>query len=188
MPSDQRAPIAALEHKLLHKGMVWDLVSESFDFSGEVLTREFVDHPGAVAVLAINEKSELLLLKQYRHPVGSYLMELPAGLRDVAGESLLDCAKRELAEEAGLEASNWSELISFHTSPGGNSETITVFVATGLSDSSMVYEQTGEEKDMPKSWVEVAEVVQSVLNSECKSPSLAVGIMAYALKNGIAVK
>lgn len=187
MPSDQRAPIAALEHKLLHKGMVWDLVSESFQFGDEQLTREFIDHPGAVAVLAINEKSELLLLRQYRHPVGSYLMEIPAGLMDIQGESKLECAKRELAEEAGLEASSWSELISFHTSPGGNSETITVFVATGLFDSSMVYEQTGEEKDMPASWVPIPEVVRAVLNSECRSPSLAVGIMAYALRNGIAV-
>ena len=165
----------------MYKRQVWDLVSDTFDFNGELLTREYVDHTGAVAILAFNEKEELLLMKQYRRPVGKFLMELPAGLLDVPGESLLDCAKRELAEEAGIDASNWSELISFHTTPGGNNETITVFVARGLSDTSLVYEATGEEANMPKSWVPISEAVKLVLTGQIKSPSAVVGIMAYQL-------
>lgn len=188
MPNDQPVEIPATSSQLIHKGMVWDLVSDTFDFNGEQLTREYVKHTGAVAVLTINEKDELLLLKQYRRPVGSFLMEFPAGLLDVPGEPKLDCAKRELAEEANLKASHWEELISFHATPGGNSETITVFVAKGLSDAASDYVASGEEKNMPQSWVPITEALDSVLRSEIKSPTAVVGIMAYALKTGILSK
>ena len=181
MPNDQSVEIASIKKTLLHKGMVWDLVSETFEFNGVELTREYVDHTGAVAVLAFNEKEELLLMKQYRRPVGKFLMELPAGLLDVPGESLLDCAKRELAEEAGLDAASWAELISFHTTPGGNNEAITVFVAKELSKTSLVFEATGEEVDMPQSWVPIKDAVKLVLTGQIMSPSAVVGIMAYQL-------
>jgi ADP-ribose pyrophosphatase len=108
-------------------------------------------------------------------------MELPAGLLDVPGESLLDCAKRELAEEASLDAASWSELISFHTTPGGNNEAITIFVAKELSETNLVFEATGEEADMPKSWVPINEAVNLVLTGQIMSPSAVVGIMAYQL-------
>lgn len=182
MPEDRKVSIPRIKRELLHKGMVWDLVSETFEFSGEQITREFIDHPGAVAVIAINEKGELLLLQQYRHPVGSLLMELPAGLLDVPGESRLDCAKRELAEEAGLEALSWEELITFYTTPGGNSESITIFVARELSESSIDYVPTAEEKDMPKNWLTLETAVNQVLASEIKSPSAVVGILALAVR------
>jgi len=188
MPNDLPVEIPAISSRVIHQGMVWDLVSDTFDFNGEQLTREYVKHTGAVAVLTINEKDEVLLLKQYRRPVGSFLMEFPAGLLDVPGEPTLDCAKRELAEEANLQASHWEELISFHATPGGNSETITVFVAKGLSDAASDYVTSGEEKDMPQSWVPITEALQSVLRSEIKSPTAVVGIMAYALKTGILSK
>jgi 8-oxo-dGTP pyrophosphatase MutT (NUDIX family) len=181
MPNDQSVEIASIKKTLLHKGMVWDLVSETFEFNGVELTREYVDHTGAVAVLAFNEKEELLLMKQYRRPVGKFLMELPAGLLDVPGESLLDCAKRELAEEASLDAASWSELISFHTTPGGNNEAITIFVAKELSETNLVFEATGEEADMPKSWVPINEALNLVLTGQIMSPSAVVGIMAYQL-------
>jgi ADP-ribose pyrophosphatase len=181
MPNDQSVEIASIKKTLLHKGMVWDLVSETFEFNGVELTREYVDHTGAVAVLAFNEKEELLLMKQYRRPVGKFLMELPAGLLDVPGESLLDCAKRELAEEAGLDAASWAELISFHTTPGGNNEAITVFVAKELSETKLVFEATGEEADMPQSWVPIKDAVKLVLTGQIMSPSAVVGIMAYKL-------
>jgi 8-oxo-dGTP pyrophosphatase MutT (NUDIX family) len=188
MPKDQPVDIAAISSRLIHKGMVWDLVSDTFDFNGEVLTREYVKHTGAVAVLTINDKNELLLMKQYRRPVGSFLMEFPAGLRDVPGEAQLDCAKRELAEEANLAASSWEELINFHATPGGNSETITIFVAKGLSNANSDYVTSGEEKDMPQTWVPIQDALASVLSSDFKSPTAVVGIMAYALKTGILAK
>jgi ADP-ribose pyrophosphatase len=100
---------------------------------------------------------------------------------DVPGESKLDCAKRELAEEAGLEAASWSELLSFHTTPGGNNEAISIFVAKELSEANMNFQATGEEVDMPKSWVPIDEAVKLVLSGKIMSPSAVVGIMAYQL-------
>lgn len=181
MPSDLSAELPRIDHELIHRGMVWDLVAERFEFGGELLKREFVDHPGAVAVIALDERSRLLLMQQYRHPVKSYLLELPAGLMDVAGESALDCAKRELAEEAGLRANSWQQLLSFYTSPGGSSESITIFVATDLSESEIDYQPTAEEKDMPKHWLEVEQALALVLQSKIKSPSAVVGILALAV-------
>jgi ADP-ribose pyrophosphatase len=115
-------------------------------------------------------------------------MEFPAGLLDVPGEAKLDCAKRELAEEANLAAGIWEELISFHATPGGNSESITIFVAKDLSNANSDYVTSGEEKDMPQTWVSIQDALARVLSSDIKSPTAVVGIMAYALKTGILAK
>jgi 8-oxo-dGDP phosphatase len=185
MLDDQPVDIQALERKLIHSGMIWDLVSETFQYSGQELTREFIDHPGAVAVLAINSKAEILMIRQYRRPVGKYLMEIPAGLLDVSGESRVDCARRELFEEGGLEADTFEELISFYSSPGGSSENIFVYLATGLKNSDAVFIGEGEEKDLERVWVPIRQALRQVLESKVMSPSAQVAIMAYCLKYGI---
>lgn len=182
MPADQPADFEVLASNRVFEGMIWDVVREEFEFGTERLTREFVDHPGAVAVVAINEKLEVLLLQQYRHPVREYLWEIPAGLRDVPGESAESAAKRELLEETGYHAQTLEPLISFHTTPGGNNETIQIFLAQGLKFVGHDIQLIGEEKDMPVSWVPLDDCVTAILNSKVRSPSAAVGIMALALK------
>ena len=101
-----RRPV--LETALVYKGMVWDVWRDIIDLgeAGEV-TREYVEHPGAVSIVALREvdgRDQVLLIRQYRHPVGSFEWELPAGLLDVAGEKPWLCAARELYEEADLSA------------------------------------------------------------------------------------
>jgi 8-oxo-dGDP phosphatase len=184
MPKDQPFDIPLIKSERIYEGKIWNVVSEDFLFNGEILTREFVEHTGAVAVLTIDENEEVLFIKQYRRPVRSFLWEIPAGLLDIPGESKIDAAKRELAEEAGLVAKNWEELITFHTTPGGSSETITIFVAKNLSKSETVFETSGEEKDMEQIWVSVPEALKMVLSSDIKSPTAVVGVMAYATKSG----
>jgi ADP-ribose pyrophosphatase len=115
--------------KIAFRGKIWDVVSKTFAFQGEKLTREYIQHPGAVAVLAINEQDEVLLIKQYRAPVNEYLYEIPAGLRDAEDENDIQCAKRELAEEADYQAETWTHLHSFYTTPGSSSELIEIFLA-----------------------------------------------------------
>ena len=144
-----------------------------------------VSHPGAVAVIALNDAGEVLLINQYRHPVREYLWEIPAGLLDVPGEAKLEAAKRELLEETGYIAAEWSDLIEFHTTPGGNNETIAIFLAKGLRHQGHDFELEGEETDMDLAWVPLEEAVSSVLTSQMRSPSAAVGLMALALKLGI---
>jgi 8-oxo-dGTP pyrophosphatase MutT (NUDIX family) len=101
---------------------------------GEESDREVVSHPGAVGVVAYDEE-RVWLVRQPREAVGDpALLEVPAGKLDVEGESPVDTARRELAEEVGLEAAQWRELLSFFTSPGFTNERVVLFAATGLRE------------------------------------------------------
>ncbi len=185
MPEDRPASLAISKSEVVFEGKIWDIKRESFDYNGETLVREFVAHPGAVAVIALNEANQVLLINQYRHPVREYLWEIPAGLLDLPGESKLEAAKRELLEETGYIAESWTELIEFHTTPGGNNETIAIFLARDLRHQGHDFDLEGEETDMQVVWVPLTEALDSVLASEMRSPSAAVGIMAAARKLGV---
>jgi ADP-ribose pyrophosphatase len=185
MPKDEPASLSVSKRDFVFKGKIWDVVSETFDYKGDELIREFVAHPGAVAVIALNELQEILLIKQYRQPVREYLWEIPAGLLDVPGESRLEAAKRELIEETGYIAQGWQELIEFHTTPGGNNETISVFLATELRHQGYDLELEGEEVDLELRWVPLQDALKSVLNSEMRSPSAGYAILSLAHKLGV---
>jgi ADP-ribose pyrophosphatase len=185
MPKDHPASLAISKSEVVFEGKIWDIKRESFDYNGETLVREFVAHPGAVAVIALNDSDQVLLINQYRHPVREFLWEIPAGLLDMPGESKLEAAKRELLEETGYIAESWSELIEFHTTPGGNNETIAIFLARELRHQGHEFELEGEETDMKVEWFALSEALESVLASDMRSPSAAVGIMAAARKLGI---
>ena len=98
----------------------------------------------------------------------------------MSGESNLDAAKRELAEEAGLQAETWQSLQTFHTTPGGNDESIEIFLATDLSEAEIDFEREGEESDMQERWVTLDEAIESVLKSEIQNPAAVVAILALA--------
>ncbi len=163
-------------------GKIWNVVRKTFKFQDEILVREFIAHRGAVAVLALNEKDEVLLIKQYRAPVNQYLYEMPAGLRDHDGEDDLVAAKRELAEEADYQATDWSHLHSFYTTPGSSSEIIEIFLAKKLSKTEVAFERTGEEKGMVPIWVPFQEVLAAVKASKLKSPTLVVAVLSLAAR------
>jgi ADP-ribose pyrophosphatase len=185
MPQDQPANFEVKSAETVFHGKIWDVVRERFDYGNSELTREFVKHTGAVAIIAMDDQQRVLLIRQYRHPVRSYLWEIPAGLLDVEGEPRLEAAKRELHEEAGLLAENWSVLTEFFTTPGGNDELITIYLAQDLKHIGYDEELEGEEADMLKQWFALSDAVSSVLKADIKSPSAIVGIMALALKLGV---
>lgn len=173
----EHAPV--LEHTLLHPGKVWDLVSERFDYHGTPLVREYLDHPGAVAILAMDAEERVLLIRQYRHPTRERGWEIPAGLLDVDGESPLDAAARELGEESDTAASDWRVLAEFLNSPGGSSETIRVYLARGIT-ALPTFEREGEEADIEVRWVPLDDVIDAVLARRVQSPSLVVAVLAAA--------
>ncbi len=153
-------------------GMVWDVRRDRVDLgeAGQV-TREYVDHPGAVSVLALRERDadgsarcDVALIKQYRHPVRATEWELPAGLLDIAGEPPHVAAARELAEEADLRAGAWHVLADLVPSPGGISEAIRIFLARDLSDvpAEERHERDGEELGMPLVWIDLDDAVDAV--------------------------
>ncbi|EEI16611.1 NUDIX domain-containing protein [Corynebacterium lipophiloflavum] len=141
--------------------------------------REIVEHLGAVAVVAVDDDNRVALVTQYRHSVKRRLQELPAGILDVAGESELDCAKRELYEEAGLEASEWGVLVDLVTSPGFAEEAVRVFSARNLSVVDRP-EAHDEEADMSLEWVALAEARARVFAGEITNAIAVAGILAAA--------
>jgi ADP-ribose pyrophosphatase len=172
-------PVGTTEHLL--SGMVWDVVRDAVDLGDAgVVRREYIKHPGAVGILALDEQERVAVVDQYRHPVGMVLWEIPAGLLDVAGEPPVDCARRELAEEADLVAQEWHVLVDYMNSPGGSSEAFRCFLARGLSDvpEAERHERHGEELAMQVRWVPLDELRDGILAGRLHSPSLVGPVLA----------
>ena len=171
-------PVTA--HEVLHEGRIFDLARDEVDLGDVVVRREYVDHPGAVAIIALDEDDRVLLLKQYRHPVRRELWEPPAGLLDVAGEPAREAAARELAEEADLVAGTWSVLCDYYTTPGGSNEALRVFLARDLVPvpDHERHTREDEEIDMELRWVPLDDAVAAVLRGDIHNPSAVVGVLA----------
>ncbi|MBT8163813.1 MULTISPECIES: NUDIX hydrolase [Arthrobacter] len=182
--SDTPSPRRLLSSSKVYEGRIWDVVSDAFELNEDAgtLVRDYIDHPGAVAVLPMNVDGEILLLKQYRHPVGMDLWEIPAGLLDVEGEDFVVGAARELAEEADLTAATWNVLADFFNSPGSSSEAIRIYLARGLGDVPEAdrHVRTDEEAEIELEWVPLEEAVSAVLEGRLHNPSAVVGILAAA--------
>lgn len=139
--------------------------------------REIVEHFGAVAVVALDADGRVAMVEQYRHSVGRRLLELPAGLLDIHAEPELDTARRELYEEAGLEADTWAVLVDLVTSPGFAEEAVRVFIARGLHEVERP-EAEDEEADMDLRWAPLAEARAAVMRGEIVNSIAVAGILA----------
>lgn len=181
---DEQRRLPVVETRTGFEGKVWDVVRDTVDLgpAGSVV-RDYITHPGAVVVLALDDEEErVLLVRQYRHPVGTFLFELPAGLRDADGEDPLDTAKRELHEETGYVAETWHSLIDLYLSPGASAERIRIYLARGLRahPDGRPLDLEGEEYGMPVLWAPLAELVRGVLAGELHNSSLAAGVLAVS--------
>jgi 8-oxo-dGTP pyrophosphatase MutT (NUDIX family) len=154
---------------------------------GELAERDVVIHPGAVAVLALDDAQQVLLIRQYRHPVGRLLWEVPAGLRDVAGEPPSATARRELLEEAGYRARDWRVLADYYSSPGFSTERLRVFLARDLEfvpESERDFVPEGEETQLVPAWLPLDEAVRKVLAGDLHNGVAALAILAeYAARS-----
>lgn len=144
---------------------------------GRIAAREVVEHFGAVAVVALDYDGRICLLRQWRQTAGDRLLELPAGILDVAGEDPLTGARRELAEEAGVAARRWSLLTDIFTSPGFAEETVRIYLAEELSEADRP-EPEDEEADMTLDWVPLSDAVDMVLAGEVVNAIAVAGILA----------
>ena len=153
---------------------------------GKTVTREVVEHYGAVAIVAMDDDVNIPMVYQYRHPFGRRLWELPAGLLDVNGEAPHLTAARELREEAGLQAQTWQVLVDLDSSPGFSDESVRVYLATGLTQIDRP-EAHDEEADMTLQWYPLAEAVSRVFSGEIVNALAVAGILAaYAVRDGLA--
>lgn len=148
---------------------------------GEVVNRDYVVHPGSVAVVALDDQERILMIRQYRHPVRRLLWELPAGLRDVDGESLQAGAARELAEEAGYRAGTWHTLVDAFISPGMSDERTRIFLARDVSpipEGELDFVHRHEEADMPVVWIPLSDAVRRAMAGMIHNSQAVAGILA----------
>lgn len=143
--------------------------------------REVIEHPGAVAIAAIDDDERVVLVHQYRHPLRERLWELPAGLLDVHGEDPTMTARRELAEETGLAAADWAVLVDVACSPGFTDESVRVYLARGLSTVDRLMATGDEEADLEVHRVPLADAVRQTLTGEIVNSIAVGGILAAHL-------
>jgi 8-oxo-dGTP pyrophosphatase MutT (NUDIX family) len=166
-----------------YRGAIFTVYTDVVTMSaGGTAERDLVLNKGAVGVVAIDDVGRVVLIKQYRHPVGRPLWELPAGLRDVAGEDPVTAAARELAEETDLRAGRYDLLIDLHTSPGFSDETIRLFLARELSPvpDAERHTRTDEEADLEIAWFDLDEAVAMALRGEVTNAAAVGGLLAAA--------
>jgi ADP-ribose pyrophosphatase len=149
---------------------------------GGVKTREVIEQPGAVGIVALDEDGQVVLIRQYRHPVEEWLIELPAGLLDVPGEKAYRTAARELAEEAALTASRWDVLVDLRNSPGLSTEAVRVFLARDLAPVPDADRHVGtdEETDLGVHRVPLDEAVAAVFTGDIQNSLAVAGLLAVA--------
>ncbi len=166
-----------LNSKLIYKGKILNLRRDRVCLpDGREAFREIVEHPGAVAVVALDEEKSVYLVRQYRYPVEKVLLEVPAGKLD-PGEEPLDCARRELAEEVGLSASRWQLLTTFYTTPGFSNEQMFLYLATGLE---MISAEADADEFLEVVKMPLAEAVSQALNGTIQDAKSIAGLLAAA--------
>ncbi|KIQ19056.1 NUDIX domain-containing protein [Rhodococcus sp. MEB064] len=169
-----------LESRVEYEGAILALRLDQVSMpGGRTAEREVIEHHGAVAVVALDAEERIVLISQYRHPLGRRLLELPAGLLDEPGENPVDAVKRELTEETGLAAETLSLLVDVAASPGFTDETVRIFLAEGLTEVQQP-EAHDEEADIELVRVPVDEAVTRVFSGEIVNASAVAGILAVA--------
>lgn len=153
---------------------------------GDTASREVVEHPSAVAVVAVDDDGSVVLLRQYRHAVGTYLLEVPAGKLDVGEESPEDTARRELAEEVGLEADRLVELVKFHNSAGWTDESTRIYLATGLRAGQTPdgFTPEAEEADMEVVRLPLSEAAAMAVRGELTDAKTVIGLLIARERHG----
>jgi len=158
----------------IHQGKVVQLDLEEVRLpNGDEVELEIVRHPGGAAVVAIDERGRVCLLRQYRHAMGRWLWELPAGKLE-RGEAPLPTARRELAEEAGIEAGQWLSLGTMTSSPGVFTEVVHLFLARDLGKATAAPER-GECLEVH--WVPFGEAVQRAQRGDIDDAKTVIGLL-----------
>lgn len=177
--SQEAWPVARSETK--HENAYLTLrVDTIVDAQGGEHPRSVVQPRGAIGVVAVDDSDRILLVEQYRHPVGRRLLEIPAGTLDVAGESSRDAAARELAEEADLRAGEWESILHLLATPGYSTERWEIFVATGLSPvpEGERTVREAEEAEMVQWWLPFDQAVDAILTGRIADSMTVASILA----------
>lgn len=179
-PGSQTPGFRHLGDDIVHQGHVFDVAVARFVADdGHEFQRDVVRHPGAVGVLPLHDDGTVTLVRQYRGPIDSDLLEIPAGICDVDGEEPATTAGRELAEEVGLAADDFELLTSFHTAAGNSDELVHVFLATGLREVANDL-QGPEEQAMSVERRSLDYLVGAIERGELSDAKTVIGVLMVA--------
>jgi len=157
----------------IHRGKVYSLIKENVTLDNGITTdMEFIEHPGATAIIPLLNKNHIVLLNQYRHALRKYIWEIPAGTLDPR-ESVISCAKRELIEETGFSADQWHSLGEITPVPGYSDERIHVFLATGLRPAER---HLDEDEIIQEHEVECEEALNMIRRGEIQDAKSIAGL------------
>jgi len=159
IPEDEHLSIPVLTTETVYEGAIWNVVRDTFPYNDEILSRDYVDHTGAVAIVALNEEDEVMMIRQYRHSIRSLNWEIPAGLLDIPGEDP-------------------EFLTTLNTTPGGSNEFIHIYLATGLTALEHDYVRTGEEADLEKRFVPLKDAVTASVTGKIRNQIAVTALLA----------
>lgn len=171
-------------HRTVYDGMVWSIARDTIDFApGVRFDREYVQHTGAVAILAFDPEHRAILVRQYRHPASTTFWEIPAGLLDHQGEDQAAAAARELAEETGYRAGSIEHLLDFFPSPGGSSEMIRLYVGYDCTpDADVDFQREDEEAEIVVARVPFADLYSAAIEGRLTNGTLLMAVLAYGAR------
>ena len=191
VPVDERQDRRVAAHERVWSGPIFAVDADEVVLAPDrgPVARQVVAHHDAVGIVALREgaeshqpdgAAEILMVRQYRHPVRAALWEIPAGLLDLPGEEPVAAAQRELAEETDHAAARWDVLVDFYASPGFTTEGVRVFLARGMRPvpAEQRTERTEEEAEFEPTWVALDEAVAAVIAGRIHNPSTVVGVLA----------
>lgn len=181
---DEPAQWPVVESRDIHRDRWVMALREDFlqrpDDTSETFRRIVTEHPGAALVLAVDEHENVCCIRQYRHNASSMMVELPAGICDVPGEDPVETAKRELREEAELQAEHWRHLMSVYPTAGISQEKHHLYLATGLSPAPRGdFAMEHEEADLVPFMVPMADLLAAVMSGQVHQGPLALAVLAY---------
>ena len=172
----------ALGEELIYEGFILKVMNGRFEApDGSTFQRDVLRHPGAVAVVPLID-DDIILVKQYRSALNDFLLEIPAGLRDVEGEAPIDTAQRELIEETGMEAGHLAPLTATHNSVGYSDEQIHIFIGTQLTEVERAMTDSPEEKEMLIIRIPLTEAKAMITSGELTDAKTIIGVLG-ALAN-----
>ena len=164
-----------ISSELIQKGKSFSFYHDKVRLpNGRETDRNIVKHPGAVAIIAVDE-DEIVLIKQYRYATGKYLLEIPAGTLE-EGEDPYQCAVRELQEETGYAASAWSRLFQCYMVPGYSDEILYFYLAEGLTQ---IESSPEDDEDIVVQRYSINEVLEKIEINEIEDAKTMIGVLSY---------
>lgn len=182
-PAD--APVKLIERSLAHKGKVLDIFDDYVEVNGRRTHWDYIHHNGAAAVLPVTDDGKILMVRQYRHALSRYTLEIPAGKLDSPEEPMIECAKRELEEETGYRSERLTPLLNINTTVAFCDEFIGVFLAERLEKTA---QHLDEDEEIEVEAYELSELLKKIFQREMTDSKTVSAILAYAVKKGCAAE